>query len=130
MFWTGAMRCPKCRADMEPVEYRGTEVDRCTICHGIWFDAGEIESFRNQRSAAAVDIGDSNIGKRSNIIDHYDCPRCGGAMVRVIDPVQHHIWYETCSSCNGSYLDAGELRDLSTRSITDLIGSLAAPGRK
>jgi Zn-finger nucleic acid-binding protein len=130
IFWTGAMRCPKCRADMEPVEYEGTEVDRCTICHGIWFDAGEIEILKDKKAAAAIDIGDEKIGKQSSAIDRYDCPRCGGAMVRVIDPVQNHIWYETCGGCNGSYLDAGELRDLSTRSISDFFKSLATPERK
>ncbi len=130
IFWTGAMRCPKCRADMEPVEYEGTEVDRCTICQGIWFDAGEIDLLKSKQAAAAIDIGDKKTGRESNRIDRYDCPRCGGAMVRVVDPVQNHIWYETCGGCNGSYLDAGELRDLSTRSISDFFRSLATPERK
>lgn len=130
IFWTGAMRCPKCRADMEPVEYEGTQIDRCTICQGIWFDAGEIEILKDKKAAAAIDIGDKKIGRQSNSIDRYDCPRCGGAMVRVVDPVQNHIWYETCGGCNGSYLDAGELRDLSSRSISDFFKSLAAPERK
>ncbi len=130
IFWTGAMRCPKCRADMEPVEYEGTQVDRCTICQGIWFDAGEIEILKDKKAAAAIDIGDKKTGRQSNSIDRYDCPRCGGAMVRVVDPVQNHIWYETCGGCNGSYLDAGELRDLSSRSISDFFKSLAAPERK
>jgi Zn-finger nucleic acid-binding protein len=130
MFWTGAMRCPKCRADMEPVEYEGTEIDRCTICKGIWFDAGEIDMLKNRQAAAAIDTGDRKTGKESNRIDRYDCPRCGGAMVRVVDPVQNHIWFETCSGCNGSYLDAGELHDLSTRSISDFFKSLTTPERK
>lgn len=130
IFWTGAMRCPKCRADMEPVEYEGTQIDRCTICQGIWFDAGEIEILKDKKAAATIDIGDKKIGRQSNSIDRYDCPRCGGAMVRVVDPLQNHIWYETCGGCNGSYLDAGELRDLSSRSISDFFKSLAAPERK
>jgi len=130
IFWTGAMRCPKCRADMETVEYEGTEVDRCTICQGIWFDAGEIDILKNKQAASALDIGDRKTGKKSNAVDRYDCPRCGGAMVRVVDPVQNHIWYETCGGCNGSYLDAGELSDLSTRSIADFFRSLATPERK
>lgn len=130
MFWTGAMRCPKCRADMEQVEYEGTEIDRCTICHGIWFDVGEIDMLKNKQAAAAIDTGDKKTGRDSNAVDRYDCPRCGGAMVRVVDPVQSHVWYETCGGCNGSYLDAGELSDLSTRSISDFFRSLAAPERK
>jgi len=130
IFWSGAMRCPKCRADMERVDYEGTEVDRCTICNGIWFDAGEIDVLRDKQAAAAIDIGDAGIGKQSNAMDSYQCPRCSAAMVKVVDPKQTHIWYETCSSCHGSYLDAGELRDLADDSITDFFKSLAAPERK
>ena len=129
-FWSGAMRCPKCRADMEQVVYEGTEIDRCTICGGIWFDAGEIEVMRDKQAAATIDTGDAKIGKESNAIDHYQCPRCSGSMVRVVDPKQTHIWYETCSSCSGSYLDAGELRDLSSVSIADFFRDLTTPERK
>jgi len=129
-FWSGAMRCPKCRADMEQVEFEGTEVDRCEICKGIWFDAGEIEIMRNNRAAVAIDTGDADAGKQSNAIDRYQCPRCSGSMVRVVDPQQRHIWYETCGSCGGSFLDAGELIDLSKFTITDFFKDLVTPERK
>ncbi len=129
-FWSGAMRCPKCRADMEPIEFDGTEIDRCKICNGIWFDAGEIEILRNRQAAAAIDTGDAAVGKQNNAVDEYQCPRCSGAMVRVVDPQQRHIWYETCGSCNGSYLDAGELLDLSKMTITDFFKDLVTPERK
>ncbi|MDX2412690.1 MAG: MFS transporter, partial [Woeseiaceae bacterium] len=116
-FWSGAMRCPKCRADMEQIDFEGTEIDRCKICKGIWFDAGEIELMRDNRAAVAIDTGDASVGKQSNAIDRYPCPRCSGSMVRVVDPQQRHIWYETCGSCGGSFLDAGELIDLSKITI-------------
>jgi MFS transporter, PAT family, beta-lactamase induction signal transducer AmpG len=128
-FWSGAMRCPKCRADMDQIEFEGTEVDRCTICNGIWFDSGEIEVMREKRAAVALDTGDASTGKKSNEIDRYPCPRCNGSMVRVVDPQQRHIWYETCSSCSGSFLDAGELLDLSRLTIADFFKGLAAPER-
>jgi len=115
---------------MEPIEFNGTEVDRCTICNGIWFDAGEIEILRNKQAAAAIDTGRAATGKQSNALDEYQCPRCSGAMVRVVDPQQRHIWYETCSSCNGSYLDAGELLDLSTVTVADFFKDLVTPERK
>jgi len=130
VFWSGAMRCPKCRADMEQIDYEGTEIDRCIICHGIWFDAGEIEVLKDKQAAAAIDTGDARVGKQSNTMDSYQCPRCSGAMVKVVDPEQTHIWYETCSSCNGSYLDAGELRDLSSLTISDIFKRIATPVRK
>ena len=124
------MRCPKCRADMEQIEFEGTEIDRCVICKGIWFDAGEIEVMRDKEAAAAIDTGDARIGKESNAIDRYQCPRCNGSMVRVVDPQQRHIWYETCGSCHGSFLDAGELLDLSKLTIADFFKGFVAPERK
>ncbi|MGB5256808.1 MAG: MFS transporter [Woeseiaceae bacterium] len=128
-FWSGAMRCPKCRADMEQVDYEGTEIDRCTICNGIWFDAGEIDLLRDKEAAAAIDIGDAAVGRKSNKMDDYQCPRCSGTMVRVVDPRQRHIWFETCSACSGSFLDAGELRDLATINLADFFRDLATPER-
>jgi PAT family beta-lactamase induction signal transducer AmpG len=130
IFWSGAMRCPKCRSDMEQVVYEGTEIDRCTICSGIWFDAGEIDVLKDSKAATAIDTGDAKVGRHSNTVDSYQCPRCSGAMVKVVDPKQKHIWYETCSSCHGSYLDAGEFRDLANVSVSDFFKSIAAPERK
>ena len=57
-------------------------------------------------------------------IDRYQCPRGSGDMMRVVDLQQTHIWYETCGSCNGLFLDAGELRDLSTVSAGEVPGGV------
>jgi Zn-finger nucleic acid-binding protein/predicted MFS family arabinose efflux permease len=111
IFWSGAMRCPKCRADMQQIDYDGIEVDRCTICNGIWFDAGEIDLLRNEAAAAAIDTGDASVGKQSDALDSYQCPRCNGEMKKVVDPKQSHVCYEVCNSCDGTYLDAGELSE-------------------
>ena len=35
--------CPKCDGQLAVEDYRGIEVDRCSRCSGIWFDAGEAE---------------------------------------------------------------------------------------
>ena len=129
VFWTGAMRCPKCRADMEIVEVEGQEVDRCLKCHGLWFDAGEMEALAHGSAAAALDTGTAREGRLYNVIDDYRCPRCGGHMERKTDPDQTHIWYETCGSCDGSFFDAGEFRDLAEHTITDFFKSLVTPRR-
>jgi len=130
MFWSGAMRCPKCRTDMEQVDVQGIEVDRCQTCQGLWFDAGEMEALRNRQAAALIDIGSAFEGKQQNFIDQYRCPRCGGEMSRLVDKVQKHIWYETCTSCEGSYFDAGEFRDLSQLTLSDLFKRVVTPTRK
>jgi PAT family beta-lactamase induction signal transducer AmpG len=130
MYWSGAMRCPKCRSDMESLDIDGIEIDRCTECHGLWFDPGEMEMLRNRKAATAIDIGDPGRGKVQNTIDRYRCPRCGGSMARMVDPTQTHIWYEQCGSCHGSYFDAGEFSDLATVSISDIFKRFTTPERQ
>ncbi len=130
VFWSGAMRCPKCRSDMEQIEYQQTEVDRCTTCNGIWFDAGELELLSNPEAAAAIDTGRAGQGRRYNVIDQYRCPRCGGEMEKRVDSEQRHIWYETCADCGGSFFDAGEFRDLSQHTVADFFKRLVTPERR
>ena len=130
IFWSGAMRCPKCRSDMQPVEYEGLEVDRCGSCRGLWFDAGEVEALAETQAAVALDVGDARTGKRLNAVDDYRCPRCGGSMARRVDPQQRHIWYESCTGCHGSFFDTGEFRDLAQLTITDFFKRLVTPQRK
>lgn len=130
MFWSGAMRCPKCRSDMAPVTYEGVEVDRCGSCHGLWFDAGEAAALAGKQAALAIDVGDASTGKVLNTVDDYRCPRCGGMMARRVDPQQRHIWYESCTGCDGSFFDAGEFRDLAQLTIADFFKRLVTPDRK
>ena len=130
MYFSGAMRCPKCRSDMEQILIDGTEIDRCLDCHGLWFDAGELSKLRNKEAAAALDIGDVTAGKKQNEIEHYRCPRCAGPMNRLVDPEQTHIWFEQCGSCHGSFFDAGELTDLATVSMSDFFKRFVTPERQ
>jgi len=37
------MRCPKCGMELMELEYRGTKIDQCSSCNGIWLDAGELD---------------------------------------------------------------------------------------
>jgi len=130
VFFSGAMRCPKCRSDMDQIEYEGVEVDRCSICGGIWFDFGEIEQLQNKKAAKEIDTGDKAVGKQLNTIDNYRCPRCSGAMIKMVDPQQRHIWYEKCRDCHGSFFDAGEFKDLSNLNVSDFFKDLTAPKRE
>ena len=130
MYFSGAMRCPKCRSDMEQIMIESIEVDRCSACHGLWFDSGELSKLRNKEAAAALDIGDVVTGKKQNEIEHYRCPRCAGPMNRLVDPKQPHIWFEQCGSCHGSFFDAGELTDLVTVSASDFFKRFVTPERR
>jgi hypothetical protein len=39
-----SMKCPKCGYDLITGDWDGIQIDQCTHCHGVWFDAGEAES--------------------------------------------------------------------------------------
>jgi Zn-finger nucleic acid-binding protein len=119
VFWSGAMRCPKCRSDMVMIDVQGTEVDRCENCNGLWFDAGEVEALRSKETAAIIDTGSVRQGKEFNAVDDYRCPRCGGEMCRRVDEQQRHIRYESCVGCGGSFFDAVEFLDLSQLTLSD-----------
>ena len=125
---THALQCPKCRHGMDEVTYGNLTIDRCTECQGIWFDTGEAEALKDRWMGEALDTGDPEIGKKWNQIEDVDCPRCSERMHKTSDPGQVHIWYEVCDK-HGMFFDAGEFRDLSQLTISDVFKRLTTPER-
>ena len=115
---------------MNTVTFEEIEIDRCEGCAGIWFDASEHEQLLALKGSGAIDSGDPQVGKEMNLVDRIRCPRCTGAMLRMVDREQTHVWYEQCYSCSGIYLDAGEFRDLKTDSWLDFFRDLRTPERR
>ncbi len=37
------MKCPKCGHDLKTEDLDGIEIDRCSFCEGVFFDAGELD---------------------------------------------------------------------------------------
>lgn len=123
------MDCPKCASAMEKVQFRSIEVDRCTGCKGLWFDLMEREMLLEIDGSEAIDVGKSAVGQANNSIDRYDCPSCRSPMIRMVDKDQPHIWFEKCSDCFGTFLDAGEFRDLKDDTLIDFLQDLLARPR-
>jgi len=115
------MKCPKCQGEMEIVTIENIQLNRCEKCKGLWFDQFELSDLKEIKGSESVDIGKENIGKKYNKQDRLNCPKCNGLMIRMVDNDQPHIWYETCKACGGSFLDAGEFRDLIALNIVDKI---------
>lgn len=113
------MQCPKCHSAMEVIAVDGGEVDRCPGCGGLWFDLLEHEELKAQ--AALIDTGDALVGARHNTIDRIECPSCGNGqpLIRMVDPQQPHIWFESCTVCYGRFYDAGEYRDFAEFTVAD-----------
>jgi Zn-finger nucleic acid-binding protein len=120
------LQCPKCKTPMEQVQIDKTEVDRCTSCRGLWFDALEDEDIRGGEGAETLDapaVGPSPApakGRRSAI----DCPRCKSPMIQMVDRMGRRIQYESCPRCHGKFLDAGEFRAMEPRGVKDAVRRL------
>jgi Zn-finger nucleic acid-binding protein len=123
-----SMQCPKCQAALEAVPTSAGVVDRCTHCKGLWFDSLEYEDL--EPHAAMIDTGDAALGAAHNAIDRIDCPVCPNSrMLRMVDPGQPHIWFESCPTCHGRFYDAGEFVDFAERGFGDWLESLRAKAR-
>lgn len=49
------MCCPKCGNALEELEHFGLLVDRCTKCHGVWLDAGELDALATKCKSGLSD---------------------------------------------------------------------------
>jgi len=125
-----SIECPKCGHGMEEVSYGGDVlIDRCTNCHGLWFDQGEADLLKGKWMGEALDTGAASKGKKWNDVEDVDCPRCGQRMEKAADPDQPHIWYEVCKD-HGMFMDAGEFSDFKHETLSDWFRSLIKGLRK
>lgn len=115
------MRCPKCESEFETVTFADVEVDRCSGCGAIWFDAREKERLQKLENARSIDVGDKRVGRQYNEIRNIECPRCGVSMLTMVDATQFHIEFESCPSCYGTFFDAGEFKDLTELTLLERI---------
>lgn len=115
---------------METVRFDAIEVNRCTGCKGLFFDAMEAERLRKVRGSEAIDVGDAALGKAHNANGKVRCPRDTTTMLRIVDPKQPHLWLESCPVCNGMFFDAGEFRDWKHETLADLVRGFFAKERR
>ena len=104
-----ARECPRdwtaLQKEVRHSHHRSVELDVCPKCNGIFLDKKEIRALTGSRSLNKLLTKLLGLDSDSQLI----CPNCGGLMdgedagdVRV----------DVCLSCNGLWLDAGELERL------------------
>jgi Zn-finger nucleic acid-binding protein len=124
------MKCPKCQGSLEAVVYADIEVDRCTNCHGIWFDSQEAQTLKEIEGSEVIDTGDPKVGSKFNTIEDINCPKCKAKMTKMVDLKQSHIWYEKCPVCYGIWFDAGEFKDYKQEDIQDIFKGIFTGERR
>tara|TARA_R110001592_G_scaffold363371_1_gene685786 strand:- start:433782 stop:434138 length:357 start_codon:yes stop_codon:yes gene_type:complete len=108
---------------MEEISHGDVTIDRCTHCHGLWFDTDEAHELKNIKGSEALDTGDATEGWKWDSHADIDCPHCGKKMEKGHDPKQKHIWFEACPE-HGMFMDAGEFKDFKQESVLDFFRSL------
>lgn len=127
------MDCPKCKiGKLSPTTVRGFKpgpdieltVDQCFTCHGVWFDAGELEKYLKEglsavSSAVLPDASVQELSQRVGL-----CPRCNLPMIKRDAPAKKKIEVDYCTQCRGFWLDCTEVDRLEpNRSLADAVGN-------
>ena len=121
------LQCPKCSGSMRRVSTVDGSAWRCDSCAGLWIDVAGHESLK--AIARAVDIGDAEAGAKADAHDRIACPVCNAALLRMVDPQQAHIRFESCMNCHGRFYDAGEFIDYAEHDFKDFLRDLRVTRR-
>ncbi len=118
------MICPNCKQDMIVVEHHQIELDYCTRCQGVWFDAVELELFLQSVKLTSSELIIKNVINLPAVESSRKrrrCPICGHGMKETAIG-QPTINIDVCHQGDGLWFDGGEvhelLRQLANRSIT------------
>ena len=120
------MQCSKCHSAMESVDF-GTDISvaRCIGCGGLYCEKDTLMQLRTEWLADTVlDTGSAAAGAKSNEIRDIPCPRCSTTMDHIRDSEQSHITLDVCPTCEGVFLDAGELTDMKSVTLMDHVRRL------
>ena len=110
------MKCPVCGRELQPVNYKGVEVDYCPACKGVWFDLLEIDKLSD--SMKDFNIVEPRLENLKVVYvdddegfqeDYRKCPRCGVQMDKVMMNNKPPI-FDFCPNDCGYWFDENELR--------------------
>jgi Zn-finger nucleic acid-binding protein len=94
------------------VEHEKIELDYCTKCLGVWFDAGELELLAERLSLDKETLSlheiwalpEANVTEKSR-----RCPICRKKMRKVYIGEETKVLLDICPIQNGIWFDSGEV---------------------
>ncbi len=95
--------CPECGRNFSILHVNGAEIDCCTFCKSLWFDAGELMVLTGLGSDVP---SDGHVHRASK----HACPVCSGAMEERVFMKNANLLVDTCPAGHGVYLDGGKLK--------------------
>lgn len=115
------MNCPVCNQSLSAAKYQYLPYHYCKQCEGIWVEA---ELLKNMAVRMAVDLKI----KPKDIIPFKPrtveaspqrknfrfCPQCSKKMKTINFGYDSNVFIDRCDSCNGIWLDEGEILQLAS----------------
>lgn len=138
--------CPACRQPLQAVEYEGTEVHNCSLCHGTLVENDKLPRLIARRekrcslrvmSLAAASAGDNqralsvrrrDITGRRSMAGH-TCPKCRNIMFRTFYSGAYLIEIDRCNVCGISWFDPDELEMLQCLIENRITGTMDSPSQ-
>ncbi len=120
------MLCPRCTdTETEAQSVAGVEIDRCPTCHGIWLDALELESLMRRDIKPLLEADGQFEAAPNQEGPRLHCPRCKGTyLIKLNSRLRPGVIVDSCTTCFGMWLDAGELTRLAGNEFARLIARL------
>ena len=107
------LKCPDDAAPMQPLFFAPAkggvqvELDRCTRCGALWFDAGELEIL------AGLDSRDTDAESKRQ------CPNCQDLMADAT--LARDTVGQRCERCHGTFVDGKQVKRLRALSLPSLV---------
>jgi len=105
------MICPVCKVSTTAVEYDKIELDYCSVCHGMWFDRGELELLLDTLTRGATrELVNSLMQRPPQKVSEKSrkCPICRRQMRKIDIGSGQKILIDICDAGHGIWFDGGE----------------------
>ncbi len=120
------MNCVKCKlGKLSPVSVSGLlveggadriDLERCFMCGGVWFDAGELDSAIQEEVMDDLSQASTALPQQAGIRRELDekgaeCPKCTAVVLKKMR-LRGKVVLDKCPKCNGRWVDGDELARL------------------
>ncbi len=107
------MKCVVCKEPMIVVEHENIELDYCDNCHGVWFDAGEVELLMETMGLEAAGLDSLHLAPEAKSSEEVRrCPICNKKMKKVALGREPVLLIDVCPQEDGLWFDSGEVGQL------------------
>jgi Zn-finger nucleic acid-binding protein len=115
-----SLPCPHCVTPLGVIEFDSepkVRIERCTTCHGTFFNPGELEALLDAQTHPLVWLDTAQLQQIAADFGHEEeffyrrCPMCAELMTRVNFGGQSGVIIDRCGA-HGVWLDGSELRRL------------------